>query len=538
MSEQEKMDDIIRSKFSEMDFPFDEENWAKAEEMIVAARAKEKRRRWGIIFFFGILIGVLVMIPFVLKNTDSEKTNTTLVEQKNKTAGSITENKENKLINTSETKAEENKIIDKTQEVAEAPKAEVVEENQAPNVEIKKSTKEVQKINSGEISPSSQSIKPEVKTVPVKIKKPDEPTVAVNTNISAAPLGDKATEKTVSTKKETKKSEAPVKAVEAKEKENKLVPVIPTTKKKEATDKSETKKEIPPVVITTPETKKKEDVVKQETKKDVSPVATKPDDTKNNSAIVTNPVSVASIDSAKQQPVVTKKDSSTVTPVIVKKDSLPTATKQTETKKDSAQKPKSSWTVSLDGGINGFLSGGSGISPFAGINITKVLTEKWEIGSGIYYTYIPTFSGASTFTTDATYDFGSSFKLTEIVTTKLHYVTAPLFVKYNFNEKNAVIAGANFYYLFNSSNIVTTYEISYAGIQNKTTSKATGYYNGFSPYDVGIMVGYRKKLFEKLGVALYANYGLLNLQKSGSASSNNIRNNISGQLMLTYKLFK
>jgi hypothetical protein len=42
MSEKENMDELIRDKFSEMDFPFDEENWAKAEEMIALTRKKKK----------------------------------------------------------------------------------------------------------------------------------------------------------------------------------------------------------------------------------------------------------------------------------------------------------------------------------------------------------------------------------------------------------------------------------------------------------------------------------------------------------------
>src|ERR1700752_2210946 len=108
MSEQEKMDDLLRSKFSERDFPFDEENWAKAEEMIAIARQKEKRRKWGIIFFAGILIGVLVMIPVVMKNSNIEKTKTISDNQKNTfTTPNATKDNQNNAISL-ETKSEEN----------------------------------------------------------------------------------------------------------------------------------------------------------------------------------------------------------------------------------------------------------------------------------------------------------------------------------------------------------------------------------------------------------------------------------------------
>src|SRR6185369_1197208 len=71
MNEQDKFDDLMRSKFPEEgDFAFDEGNWEKAEELIDAARRKERSRRWAIIFFAGILLGVIVMIPFFVQKGD------------------------------------------------------------------------------------------------------------------------------------------------------------------------------------------------------------------------------------------------------------------------------------------------------------------------------------------------------------------------------------------------------------------------------------------------------------------------------------
>ena len=72
MNESEnKFDDIIRSKFSGQQFPFDEENWEKAEEMIEAKRANSKRKHWAIIYFFGFLSGILLMLPFVFRKNET-----------------------------------------------------------------------------------------------------------------------------------------------------------------------------------------------------------------------------------------------------------------------------------------------------------------------------------------------------------------------------------------------------------------------------------------------------------------------------------
>src|ERR1700677_3891898 len=64
MSEQEKFDDLLRSKLEERDFPFDETNWDKAEAVI---ERSEKRRRFGSIAFVfsaGIMIGAGLMYFF------------------------------------------------------------------------------------------------------------------------------------------------------------------------------------------------------------------------------------------------------------------------------------------------------------------------------------------------------------------------------------------------------------------------------------------------------------------------------------------
>ena len=74
MNEKEPFENIIASKFAEAEFPFDEGNWDRAEDMISAYRTKQKRRRIGFVFFSGIAIGVALMLPFV-RNVDNKTTN-------------------------------------------------------------------------------------------------------------------------------------------------------------------------------------------------------------------------------------------------------------------------------------------------------------------------------------------------------------------------------------------------------------------------------------------------------------------------------
>jgi hypothetical protein len=527
MSEQEKFDDLVRSKFSERDFSFDEENWVKAEELITFTRQKEKRKRRAIIFLSGILVGLLVMTPFILK----KDAHTTLAEKKEEKQAVAANSSEN----TTEEEEKQKSFKKETRNVA----------NDNGNAEEKHpaaGTKEKTDLHQVKQQDNREATNNKTEPVMIPVAKNNTGTAGKNKGTGEKEnlqegTGTKKEPVVVAGKKTIPPDETNVSS-NTREKNN-LPPA--DENKKEAVNKNETPgKQITPME---PVKANKEKSHTIETKKSngdtkIGAVSNTPGQTP---VATTNNISAGTKDSTRKENLTTAEsgENDHDLPIAIKKDSTsPVASVPPATKPDSVAKTISTWGASLDVGMNGFLSGGSGVSPFAGVNITKQLAHNWEIGSGIYYTYLPIYSGTSTFTISSTYDFGSTFKLTEIVTDKLHYITAPLFMKYNFKEDNSIIAGLDLYYLFNSSNIITTYELSYSGMQNKISKKTSGYFNGFSAYDVGIIAGYRKTLFKNFGVALYVNYGLINLQKPGAAHDINIHNNISGQLMLTYKLFK
>jgi hypothetical protein len=559
MSEQENMDDLLRSKFSERDFPFDEENWAKAEEMIIASRKKEKRRRWFIIFFFGLLIGVISMIPFMLNKSDSLNSNKISLSNKNTnltsaTKSEPTENKETQIKNTPETKTEDVKIVEETKSTTETlpnenKKTEVKttntkEEKSSPAEPIEKKVSEKKNPSLVIKNTASEETTPPIKTKPTKTKKEENAQTVVVANAPAPVVVETKTEKSTPVKKEKDKTETPAKVTVAKVDEKNKESKTPENKTKESITQQSDKKDLAPATVVAAGTKNNNPA--PETKTFAKETKAPAKETKENIAPVTE-ATVAAIntslikDTSKQTTEVVPQTSvaTTNTVAAVEKDSVLPAVTKPEQKTDSLAKVKFGWTLSFDAGINAFGNNIHGISPITGINFTKCITQKWEIGSGIYYTYIPIkFANVSTFTTSTTYDFGSTQKITEIVTEKLHYVMAPLFVKYNFNEKNSVVVGANFFYLFNSSGIISTYDLTYSGKEeNKSSQKANGYYNAFNIFDVGIMVGYKRVLFGKFGITISLNNSITDIQKNKYTGGPALRN-ISGQLTLTYKLSK
>ena len=66
MSEEENFDEIIRQKFAEKEFVFNEENWEKAEKKMDSSRRSRKIIWWAAVFSIGLFSGMAVMLPFVI----------------------------------------------------------------------------------------------------------------------------------------------------------------------------------------------------------------------------------------------------------------------------------------------------------------------------------------------------------------------------------------------------------------------------------------------------------------------------------------
>ncbi|MEK6616132.1 MAG: hypothetical protein AABZ32_08495, partial [Bacteroidota bacterium] len=96
MTDKEKFDEIIRSKFSEKEFLFDEGNWEKAEVMLDSTARRKSVIKWSAVFLMGIFAGVVGMLPFVMNvNDESSNTITELSRQQKYTNKIADRNKEN-----------------------------------------------------------------------------------------------------------------------------------------------------------------------------------------------------------------------------------------------------------------------------------------------------------------------------------------------------------------------------------------------------------------------------------------------------------
>ena len=224
---------------------------------------------------------------------------------------------------------------------------------------------------------------------------------------------------------------------------------------------------------------------------------------------------------------------------ITKLDSLPIPTIEPV----NITKRQNNYLCSILAGANARID--ADLSPIVGITITRKLKNGFSISTGLSYTYLSESDGnTKTITTGSSSDgFGITKQLTSIETDKTHYIVVPLYLNYT-RGKNIFLLGANFYRLFNSSNLVSTYSESYGELTLINSKHTNGYYSGYSIYDIGLMIGYGRQLSSRFRLDARINYGLLSLQNTNafdndrdSDNATAFNRNISGQVVVGYLLF-
>ena len=137
MTEQENFDELIRQKFAEKEFVFNEENWEKAENKIDSTRRLNKIAKWSTIFIIGLFSGVFLTLLLVDKvNTNDTKAISELTNQTGRDNSSLGLNKEkpNKEKNSSKLNSEKQNQNDASQNEAEKEKPTEIK-NSATSIE-------------------------------------------------------------------------------------------------------------------------------------------------------------------------------------------------------------------------------------------------------------------------------------------------------------------------------------------------------------------------------------------------------------------
>jgi len=197
------------------------------------------------------------------------------------------------------------------------------------------------------------------------------------------------------------------------------------------------------------------------------------------------------------------------------------------------------YLLGWNGGSN---TDADGFNLVAGLNFQHYFTNNISAQIGAQYSSIGNITHTSHTISTINYDFGIEKDVTSIKYQKLHYVVAPIKVAVKIGKDNIIGIGCNVAYLLNSQSKkekYKTYSNDPNAIKNNLTStKETGYLQGFNPIDVQTSAFYRRNIYKGLSVNAEFIFGLTDTKSNDFFKSNNFERTTGFKLTLCYDLFK
>jgi len=487
MSEQEKFDDLLRSKLEERDFPFDETNWDKAEAII---ERSENRRRFGFIAFVfsaGIIIGAGLMYFF---NTNSHSSAPIAVQQ--------APQNNNTLV-------------------------------QANNLPIQQQTTQASantSVATANTNTNSQETTTQVKSAPKE-----------NTNTTIASSGNETKHKKHAVPDSTTTAYSYVRPETAKTKKKKVHYTNYT--------QPEANSVAPPKPVNT-NAYNKVTPANNSAANEATPVtnSNQANSTNTDFASTNNPIKQNSNSTTSTKDSTTKTDSTTTALTTTKKDSSTSNSSLGNTQPQPTQSAKYAHTIfSIDAGCGyslGWMKAGAtqgnGVSPVSGLSVTHYFSTKISALIGLQYNSLPNVN--TLYTNNATqYSFGSSTDLTSVTIKTLYYLSLPLKFQYNINDKNMVSAGVNVLYLLTSNSNVVSYNQDYFGTSGYTSVNKMGYTDGINNWDAQATLAYRRRI-NRFSISAEFYYGLLDIESNSFFNNAVFERNSGLRLILSYDIIK
>lgn len=481
MKEEKDFDKIIRSKFAEKEFIFNEANWEKAEQKLDANRKRGILIRRSVIFIIGLSIGILLMLPFIF-NTQKESNNT-IISRVN-----ISTLSERSLEQTERIKPEDNSSFTSK------------ESNTFPIVAKNKS----------EINPVDSIVADAPSSSPIHIPRTSNRLSQKN----IIELSKGTTTHTTSTPSTLPELTHPLDSLENNNS------ITQATKEEKKDLPSESNDIISPIDSSSALAKNSNysSTLQQDTSStplidwSVASDQTHVEKTKIDSSHTSkaDTILINPIDSNKQPPADQEKSNNTLT-----RFSLEFGADYTL-----------GWNY-------GDISEANGLNPVFGISIHHHLNSNWSFLTGIHYGSITRLKACQKAFSYKTFDFGSTIIDTIVDTKRIYYARMPLQLVYNVNNNNSIGIGGLFSYLLNTA--------SHVSINTNNTGpiikKELGYYAGaFKKWDAALALSYRRKISDKIGLAALSHIGLIDIKSDNFFSKQKFERNVGLIITLTYDL--
>lgn len=561
MSEFEKYEELIRQKFEEKEFIFNEENWEKAEKMLDSAKKSNRVLWWGTVFLIGVITGSCIMFFITKKHTPAKQDHRTthqIVSTENQKGSDHAflknpSGKNTKAINTlvasdsltnnlnSRATINNSKTWDKS--------ASFNEENHSSPSENARRT-ENHSGNQNEKENAVTNHQQKAATAP-------DASSDMERAVASASGVKKSKQTTTDKKRHARESVIPENSISSENAEEQ-------TKTTNAISGKNAEKNT--LALNTAKKPDKKSI--RQTKGGVYKKGTDSPAEKNRGA--TDPASGTALADSSGTDSAKKANELIFSQNLANKDSISADSVKQEEKKlvaaDSTSKADSALAtvktpeppLPMDGLASGtqFFADlgmhaqlgwkypdaveGRGITPIAGVGITHQFNQKWSVSSGAQYACIAYLKVSFQKTANTTYSFGSTTIETSVKKGVLSYLVIPLTVQYHVNNDNAFLLGGSGGFLLNRKSKIqkSTSHVNPAASSPVVKTSYENYYSdAFSHLDASLCVGYRRRLLLRYSITVVANYGLSDIKKNEFFSQNFIERNSGIKLILSYNLF-
>lgn len=483
MNEEEKFDELLSSKLSERDFPFDELNWDEAERLIIAQERRRKITRFALIFSTGLMAGVAIMLPFILNTHNAlpiVATNTSTVNRNTPVA-------QNSVLSpANQPQKNTNNIISKN-EKAPLP---------VQSAFVKKDTRAGIR-GSSNLNPTAKTPKKQQSLLVAGINKNNHKLPPQTNAVASAEAIDKKPghDETINQKESTPSQQIAtnVSPSQSPAGENATISNSSKTNKNSSEKTSVSNNFTPP-----------------------------------------NTIDSGKVISARSPASKTKKDSINASPPL-----LPgTAPNVTANDNHSANilSVYAGGNYSFGWSDNGDKEG-NGITPWGGINFTHYLSGDISASLGAGYSELTNLN--KTYTSSIVqYDFGVTANTTTVMPQTVYYIVFPLKIQYSPDNKNMFGIGLNYLLLLTTSSIITTGQQTSFGETTGTSKKQNGYTEGFSNSDIQLTISYTRMLTDRLGINLEYYYDFDDIENNTIPGISQSAKNMGLRLILSYQLMK
>lgn len=531
----DKFEKNVKQNYGNQEFPFDEQNWEKAAQMIDASR--KGKNRGGIFLLSAVALLCTSGLVYYFGFSDSAKSlqkndlavNQTVTAKENSgNSNDLNASENNSAVNTTANSNEGNIQSDLTN--TSSTEISTNENTSTTNSSRAKSnSKNYTSVNGSNVSENvsnSKSISESTTNSAAKT----EPKAETNTNTSSANNSNetksnnpKNTAAKKTPVKSTPKSNTPHVLGNNNSQNNTMKPVALNTS---PTETGNTNKEGDLNTNSNPVTPTKNNPAVTDSASEVVAVSVKPTES-------------TVVDSV---PTIRKSRADSLAAMIPKGDGVSYATNVKEKHNAKNILFMEAGTTYLLGWNGGGKTEAGGFNLLAGVNFQHYFTGNIAAQIGVQYSTIGNLSNTSHTIGTVNYDLGMEQDVTSIKYQKLHYLVAPIKLTYNIGDKNTIGIGCNVGYLLNSDSKKEKYK-TYSSDPNATkndltSTKESGYVQGFNPIDIQVGVSYRRRIYKGLSANAEFFYGLTDTKDNKFFKSNYFDRNVGFKVSLCYDLFK